>query len=116
MLQVRQKVKLRDGKVIVRGQMGFRKTVKSADVVLYHTSNRALEYATSIATGIAQKTVPLTGLRKMRIPIPPESEQYKIVAKVDELIAHCDTLKTRINTAQVTRFHLADTMAEQALN
>lgn len=42
MLQIRQEVKLRDGKVIVRGQMGVRKTVKSADVVLYHTSNRAL--------------------------------------------------------------------------
>ena len=35
MLQVRQEVKLRDGKVIVRGQIGLRKTVKSADIVLY---------------------------------------------------------------------------------
>ena len=42
MLQIRQEVKLRDGKVIVRGQLGVRKTVKSADVVLYHTSGRAL--------------------------------------------------------------------------
>ena len=42
MLHVRQEVKLRDGKVIVRGQMGVRKTVKSADVVLYHISGRAL--------------------------------------------------------------------------
>jgi len=42
MLQIRQEVKLRDGKVIVRGQLGVRKTVKSADVVLYHASSRAL--------------------------------------------------------------------------
>ena len=34
--QIRQEVKLRDGKVIVRGQLGVRKTVKSADIVLYH--------------------------------------------------------------------------------
>ena len=42
MLQVRQEVKLRDGKVIVRGQLGVRKTVKSADVVLYHKPNMPL--------------------------------------------------------------------------
>ncbi|MBE9395902.1 DEAD/DEAH box helicase family protein [Pontibacterium sp. N1Y112] len=39
MTQIRQEVKLRDGKVIVRGQMGVRKTVKSADIVLYHKPN-----------------------------------------------------------------------------
>ncbi|MCO4782708.1 MAG: DEAD/DEAH box helicase family protein [Candidatus Cloacimonetes bacterium] len=37
--QILQEVKLRDGKVIVRGQMGMRKTVKSADIVLYHRPN-----------------------------------------------------------------------------
>ncbi|ULH01056.1 hypothetical protein MF133_12495 [Aeromonas caviae] len=31
--QVRQEVKLRDGKVVVRGQMAARKKVKSADIV-----------------------------------------------------------------------------------
>ena len=36
MTQIRQEVKLRDGKVIVRGQLGMRTTVKSADIVLYH--------------------------------------------------------------------------------
>lgn len=39
MTQIRQEVKLRDGKVIVRGQLGVRKTVKSADIVLYHKPN-----------------------------------------------------------------------------
>ncbi len=34
--QIRQEVKLRDGKVVVRGQMAARKKVKSADIVLYH--------------------------------------------------------------------------------
>ncbi|AOV96104.1 hypothetical protein A9798_03490 [Edwardsiella hoshinae] len=34
--QIRQEVKLRDGKVVVRGQMAARKAVKSADIVLYH--------------------------------------------------------------------------------
>ena len=42
MLQIRQEVKLRDGKVIVRGNLGVRKTVKSADIVLYHKPNMPL--------------------------------------------------------------------------
>ncbi|WP_332249010.1 EcoAI/FtnUII family type I restriction enzme subunit R [Alteromonas sp. RW2A1] len=36
MTQIRQEVKLRDGKVIVRGMAAARKTVKSADIVLFH--------------------------------------------------------------------------------
>lgn len=42
MTQLRQEVKLRDGKVIVRGNMAVRKTVKSADIVLYHKPNLPL--------------------------------------------------------------------------
>ena len=42
MTQIREEVKLRDGKVIVRGQMAVRKTIKSADIVLYHKPNLPL--------------------------------------------------------------------------
>lgn len=42
MKQIRQEVKLRDGKVIVRGPVGMRTTVKSADIVLYHKPNMPL--------------------------------------------------------------------------
>ena len=42
MTQIREEVKLRDGKVIVRGQMAVRKTVMSADIVLYHKPNLPL--------------------------------------------------------------------------
>jgi len=42
MTQLRQEVKLRDGKVIVRGNLGVRKTAKSADIVLYHKPNLPL--------------------------------------------------------------------------
>lgn len=40
MTQIRQEVKLRDGKVVVRGQAAARKKVKSADIVLYHKPNK----------------------------------------------------------------------------
>lgn len=42
MPQIRQEVKLRDGKVIVRGQMAARKKVKSANIVLYHKPSMPL--------------------------------------------------------------------------
>lgn len=42
MTQIRQEVKLRDGKVIVRGQLGVRQTVKKADIVLYHKPSMPL--------------------------------------------------------------------------
>ena len=39
MTQIRQEVKLRDGKVIVRGKVAARQKVKSADIVLYLKPN-----------------------------------------------------------------------------
>ncbi len=42
MTQVRHEIKLRDGKVVVRGKVAERKKVKSADIVLYHKPNMPL--------------------------------------------------------------------------
>lgn len=42
MTQIRHEVKLRDGKVIVRGNMAARRKVKSADIVLYHKPSMPL--------------------------------------------------------------------------
>ncbi|EHU5005201.1 DEAD/DEAH box helicase family protein [Vibrio vulnificus] len=42
MNQIRQEVKLRDGKVVVRGQIAARKKVQSADIVLYHKPSMPL--------------------------------------------------------------------------
>ncbi|PHI37029.1 DEAD/DEAH box helicase [Pseudoalteromonas sp. GCY] len=42
MTQIRQEVKLRDGKVVVRGTVAGRKSVKSADIVLYHKPSMPL--------------------------------------------------------------------------
>ncbi len=46
-------------------------------------SNLIFKQATAIATGTAQMTVPLAGLRKIAIPLPPPAEQRRIVAEVD---------------------------------
>jgi len=47
--------------------------------------------------------------------LPPIDEQHRIVAKVDELMALCDTLKVRLNDAQTAQIQLADAIVEQAV-
>ncbi|TDO99582.1 restriction endonuclease subunit S [Marinomonas balearica] len=47
--------------------------------------------------------------------LPPLEEQYRIVAKVDELMALCDQLKAQLTSIKQTQLHLADTLVAQAL-
>jgi type I restriction enzyme S subunit len=56
-------------------------------------SDLVFQQASARATGIAQKTVPLSSLRDFKIPLPPLAEQARIIAKVDELMALCDELE-----------------------
>jgi len=49
------------------------------------------------------------------VSLPPLAEQHRIVAKVDELMALCDKLKSRLCDAQTTQLHLADALVEQAI-
>ena len=43
------------------------------------------------------------------------AEQHRIVAKVDELMALCAALNTRIREAETTQCDLADAVAAQAV-
>lgn len=74
------------------------------------------DQATACATGIAQKTVPLNGLRKILIPLPPLAEQHRIVEKVDELMKLCDELEVRITTNTTTKRKLLEATLQEALN
>ena len=48
--------------------------------------------------------------------LPPKAEQKKIIKKVDELLTLCDQIKARLNEAQTTQLHLAETIVKQAIN
>ena len=51
-------------------------------------------------TGVAITRVTLTKLNKAIIPLVPEMEQKRIVAKVDQLMNLCDELETRLNQSK----------------
>ncbi|WP_341708665.1 restriction endonuclease subunit S, partial [Halopseudomonas sp.] len=49
------------------------------------------------------------------ICLPPLAEQHRIVAKVDQLMALCDQLKTHLSEARQLHEQLASTLVEQAV-
>jgi type I restriction enzyme S subunit len=63
----------------------------------------------------AQANLFLGAISNLVSIIPPLSEQHRIVTKVDELMALCDSLKANINQAQITQLQLTGTIVEQAL-
>ncbi|EPZ5493280.1 TPA: restriction endonuclease subunit S [Citrobacter freundii] len=61
--------------------------------------------------GLSKKTLEL-----FEFPIPPLSEQHRIVAKANGLFIICEQLKSRLQSAQQTQLHLADALTDAALN
>ncbi|MCX7187282.1 MAG: restriction endonuclease subunit S, partial [Methylophilales bacterium] len=92
-------------------------TLNSRYVLAYLKSPRFLELGESKMTGTAgQKRLPKDFVETNPFPLPPLSEQHRIVAKVDKLMALCDQLKTRIQQANQQQQKLADVMVAQVLN
>jgi len=68
------------------------------------------------STGTAnQANIGMEAIACWVVPLAPLEEQHRIVAKVDELMALCDTLKTNIQNAQTTQLALADVLVEKAV-
>lgn len=53
--------------------------------------------------------------RDFLIPIPPQAEQGRIAAKVDELMVLCDQLETSLTKADMMRSHLLNSLLQEAL-
>jgi type I restriction enzyme, S subunit len=67
------------------------------------------------ARGTGQPNVNGQTLGSMAVPLPPLAEQHRIVAKVDELMALCDELETRLTTTATTRRQLLEATLQEAL-
>lgn len=62
-------------------------------------SRNVYNQATDCSTGTAQKTVPLSGLREIHIPVPTLAEQERIVAEIESRFERADALETAVDRA-----------------
>jgi len=85
-------------------------------VVLYANSDcgrRFFEDSSKQTTNLA--SINLTQLRSCPIPLPPLSEQHRIVAKVDELMALCDQLEAARQQREQHRERLVDATLQRLI-
>ena len=66
-------------------------------------------------TGLTVKGIKIEELLGIPFPLPPLSEQHRIVAKVDELMALCDQLEDSLTNATGTRSRLLNALLAEAL-
>ncbi len=59
-------------------------------------SNTVYQQAKKVATGTAQKTVPLEGLRNFKVPLSSNAEQQAIVSEIETRLSVCDKLEQTI--------------------
>jgi type I restriction enzyme S subunit len=68
--------------------------------------------ATSVmANRVKMPKVNQQELGSVRVPLPPIAEQHRIVAKVDELMAICDTLEASLTRAKACREQFAGSIS-----
>jgi type I restriction enzyme, S subunit len=68
-----------------------------------------------ITKGAAHQKVSLKRFRSILIPIPPLSEQHRLVAKIDELMSVCDRLEAQIAAGEAVSSQLLDALLHEAL-
>jgi type I restriction enzyme S subunit len=66
-------------------------------------------------TRVAMPKINQAALSIVVVPIPPLAEQYRIVAKVDELMALCDQLEAQLTTTRTDSRRLLESVLEAAL-
>jgi type I restriction enzyme S subunit len=75
-----------------------------------------LQIEVPIRSAVGLKNVNTTELSSLLIPLPPLTEQHRIVAKVDELMALCDKLEASLSTAQIETSRLLESVLHNALS
>jgi type I restriction enzyme, S subunit len=78
-------------------------TVLRHYIHLYFISPVVQDLIMDAQVGISREGLSMTRLKDFLVPIPPQGEVKRIVAKVDELMKLCDTLETQ---QQQNRSHL----------
>jgi type I restriction enzyme S subunit len=90
--------------------------MSSEFVYLSLSSPLAFQQATQVATGIAQLTVPLSGLRALRIPVPPVHEQCEIVRRTQAILTLADSVEYRVQAATARAGRLTQAILAKAFS
>lgn len=94
----------------------YKRFIQSKYLNLLMQSNLIKETIFSFAKeAISQASINQTQISLLLTPLPPQAEQHRIVAKVDELMVLCDQLKTRIQQASQQQQFIADALVAQAV-
>lgn len=67
-----------------------------------------------LAEGAAQPNLNVGKIKETLVPLPPLPEQHRIVAKIDQLMALCDTLDQKIDAATSKQTELLDALMAPA--
>ena len=78
-------------------------------------NSRLLEMIEQAHGGVGLQHITKPKLEAVVLTLPPLTEQYRIVAKVDELMALCDQLEAMISIGDDTRRRLLDALLHEAL-
>ncbi|MFY8201955.1 MAG: restriction endonuclease subunit S, partial [Pirellula staleyi] len=70
----------------------------------------------ALAAGGAQPNLNGGMIRLMRVPLPPLSEQKRIVSKVTELLSLCDALEAKLTQAESASTQLLSAAVHHLLN
>jgi type I restriction enzyme, S subunit len=83
---------------------------------LFHALQSGFVYqqATDFVTGTAQPTVPLSGIRQIKVPIPPSEEQNNIIHQLKVLFDFADRLEARYQTARAQIDKLTPALLDKA--
>ncbi len=79
------------------------------------TEPHLLERSSESAIGSTVKHLRVGDVENLNIPLPPLNEQYRIVNKVNELMALCDQIKESINSVKMLQLNLADLLVKRSV-
>tara|TARA_R110001599_G_scaffold319874_1_gene529757 strand:- start:7454 stop:9241 length:1788 start_codon:yes stop_codon:yes gene_type:complete len=90
----------------------FSQHVDPLYVNLFNNSSYARAYYLSVAGGTSSsmKNVSRAQIQALAMPLPPKTEQHRIVQKVDELMALCDRLEQHTSDQLEAHETLVDTL------
>jgi len=86
--------------------------ISASYIYRYLRSPTFVQYVESVQTGIAYPAINDKQFFSGVIPTPPTSEQYRIVAKVDELMTLCDQLEQQQETSIAAHQTLVQTLLD----